>query len=202
MNINAHDAEPDGSSKGRDLLNEILKTGGTSEMIADIAILYQDRLTEFSKKKLARYPGLRGKISPSEIVQTVLAGLGKSSNYEEVRRATAVLFTKANDQIRAGNSYFSRGKRDPKREIPGDVDVAVPDSRTPTPLDLAIANEHARVFEILSKQEMRILIMQDYFEIPFETIAAELGLPLKKVEKFYTGAKRKMAEQLGLGGSA
>jgi RNA polymerase sigma factor (sigma-70 family) len=139
---------------------------------------YGDKLMAQIHKDLRRYPALQGKVSASDIFQSVIAGLRQAKNPQPVQSETAVLIDRVRRRIRHHNRKFSGPTRDHRREDRSDKAKEGLMETTPSPWSvvsqreqLALARE---LLESLSPKHRELLTLREVDRLTFPQIAERL----------------------------
>ena len=174
------------------------------------------RPSEESLKECRRYlraiaeygldPLLRGKVEPSDLVQsTLLRGAKKLDSFrgespEHLRRwLTEILRNEIRDQRRR---FLDRKKRDLRREeFQGDLSRIFAADAENTPSREAVRNEdHQRLREAmlrLTKDHQRVLQLRNWERLTFADIATRMNRSEQAVKKLWARAVARLEREMG-----
>lgn len=192
-------------SRGTELLDGILKGGDPDgRLTTELHAKYEQPLKARAKKILQRYPALRGRVDPSDLYQSVFAGLRQAKVYQEVASGTAVLTTRLKDRAKHHNRAVTQTQqRDRTREDGSDEARDGLSANTPTPADAVADREQVenatRQFESLSETDRTILTLHELDELTFKEIGPMLKVKPDTARKRYAAARRRLLAKLADG---
>ncbi len=188
-------------SDGQKLLDRVHEHGDPDGSArSDLYRKYEHKIKPRIRKMLKGKPALRGRVSTSDIYQSIMMRLRKATDYRGAESATAVLTSKARKRIRHHNNEVLAAKRNPEREDRSEEARAGLTAKTPTPLEIAVQNEREgnakRHFGELSVQDRQILTLRDAEDLRFREIGKELGISKDAARKRYEAAKARLFAKL------
>jgi RNA polymerase sigma factor (sigma-70 family) len=182
-------------------LNKLLQNGDPDGTLTqELHIKYEKKLKAQIRKDLKSKPALKGRVSTSDIYQSVMLRLKKAKDYVEVKSTTAVLISKAKKRIRHHNSAALTAKRSPKREDRSDEAREGLTAKASTPLESLIRSEREelalRLFHELLPDDRDILTLRDVEGLTFPAIGTRLKITDEAARKRYKMAMHRFTLKL------
>ncbi len=198
-------SEPDDKTNRDDrTLNMVARAReGDQEAVNDLYRLYAERLRGTVKRNLC--DRLRSKIESEDLIQSVWKDVlsdMKDFDYKGSDSFFKWLSFRILRKITDKGRYFAAGRRDVKREIPGDVDspghAAARSAGDPSPSQAAMADEELnrlmRLLGHLPDPLRQALVLRTRDNMRFEEIAKVMGRSAGAVRQLHHRALIKVNE--------
>jgi RNA polymerase sigma factor (sigma-70 family) len=164
---------------------------------------YKHVLEPLIQQDLRGYSALKGKVSASDIFQSVIAGLRKAKDPQPVQSETAVLIDRARRRIRHHNRKFRGPTRDHRREDQSEKAKEGLMDQSPSPSSIASQKEQLALaqefLESLSPEHQKLLTLRFVDGLTYPEIGELLGVMEEKARTLVGKARKELMAKIKRG---